>query len=134
MRRHDRCNGHKWCLGGDPQLRRCASLTNPAQRGVGEGFGAQEHIQFQSGSTKLPYGTLALGTEGIKDAISDFEDARKSDIENECLPLEFFDAEEAKAFLAQAQSGSLQTTPAETIKSPVSKWSQCWSGHFHGRA
>lgn len=28
-----------------------------------------------SGSAKLPYGTLALGTEGIKDAISGFEDA-----------------------------------------------------------
>lgn len=28
-----------------------------------------------SGSGKLPYGTLALGTEGIKDAISGFEDA-----------------------------------------------------------
>jgi len=28
-----------------------------------------------SGSSKLPYGTLALGTEGIKDAITGFEDA-----------------------------------------------------------
>ena len=28
-----------------------------------------------SGSAKLPYGTLALGAEGIKDAISGFEDA-----------------------------------------------------------
>lgn len=28
-----------------------------------------------SGSGKLPYGTLALGTEGIKDAITGFEDA-----------------------------------------------------------
>jgi len=28
-----------------------------------------------SGSGKLPYGTLVLGTEGIKDAISGFEDA-----------------------------------------------------------
>ncbi|KAG2120405.1 Metallo-dependent phosphatase-like protein [Suillus discolor] len=73
-----------------------------------------------SGSSKLPYGTLALGTEGIKDAISGFEDARKSDIENERLPPELFDAEEAKAYLAQAQSGSLPTTPADTIESPVS--------------
>jgi serine/threonine-protein phosphatase 2B catalytic subunit len=93
-----------------------------------------------SGSSKLPYGTLALGTEGIKDAISGFEDAyefisfssalplfipsphrRKSDIENERLPPELFDAEEAKAYLAQAQSGSLPTTPAtEGIESPVS--------------
>ncbi|KAG2152680.1 Metallo-dependent phosphatase-like protein [Suillus bovinus] len=73
-----------------------------------------------SGSSKLPYGTLALGTEGIKDAISGFEDARKSDIENERLPPELFDAEEAKAYLAQAQAGSLPTTPADTIDSPVS--------------
>lgn len=28
-----------------------------------------------SGSSKLPYGTLALGAEGIKDAISGFDDA-----------------------------------------------------------
>jgi hypothetical protein len=28
-----------------------------------------------SGSNKLPYGTLALGAEGIKEAISSFEDA-----------------------------------------------------------
>ncbi|KAF8131860.1 Metallo-dependent phosphatase-like protein [Boletus edulis] len=35
---------------------------------------------------RLPYGTLALGAEGIKKAISSFEDARRSDIENERLP------------------------------------------------
>ena len=28
-----------------------------------------------NGSAKLPYGTLVLGTEGIKDAISGFNDA-----------------------------------------------------------
>ncbi|KAH7882324.1 Metallo-dependent phosphatase-like protein [Phlebopus sp. FC_14] len=64
-----------------------------------------------SGSSKLPYGTLALGTEGIKDAISGFDDARKSDIENERLPPELFDAEEAKAFLAHAHSQSLPESP-----------------------
>ncbi|KAG1758030.1 Metallo-dependent phosphatase-like protein [Suillus lakei] len=73
-----------------------------------------------SGSDKLPYGTLALGTEGIKAAISSFEDARKSDIENERLPPELFDAEETKVYLAQAQSGSLSTTLADPIESPVS--------------
>ncbi|KAG2737654.1 hypothetical protein P692DRAFT_20883347 [Suillus brevipes Sb2] len=62
----------------------------------------------------------SLGTEGIKDAISGFEDARKSDIENERLPPELFDAEEAKAYLAQTQSGSLPTTPADIIESSVS--------------
>ncbi|KIM69494.1 hypothetical protein SCLCIDRAFT_102981 [Scleroderma citrinum Foug A] len=66
-----------------------------------------------SGSGKLPYGTLALGTEGIKDAITGFEDARKCDVENERLPPELFDAEEAKVYLAQAQSQSPPQTPSE---------------------
>lgn len=39
-----------------------------------------------SATGKLPYGTLALGAEGIKKAILSFEDARRSDIENERLP------------------------------------------------
>lgn len=32
-------------------------------------------LKSVSGSSKLPYGTLALGSEGIKDAITGFEDA-----------------------------------------------------------
>jgi serine/threonine-protein phosphatase 2B catalytic subunit len=32
-------------------------------------------LKSVSGSGKLPYGTLVLGAEGIKDAISGFEDA-----------------------------------------------------------
>ena len=32
-------------------------------------------LKIVSGSNKLPYGTLALGAEGIKDAINTFEDA-----------------------------------------------------------
>ncbi|KAL0088348.1 calcineurin catalytic A subunit [Phycomyces blakesleeanus] len=35
---------------------------------------------------KLPLGTLALGAEGIKSAITTFEDAKRSDLENERLP------------------------------------------------
>ncbi|KAF9127583.1 3',5'-cyclic-nucleotide phosphodiesterase (PDEase) (3':5'-CNP) [Mortierella sp. GBA39] len=38
------------------------------------------------GTTKLPYGSLALGAEGLKNAIHSFEDAKRSDIENERLP------------------------------------------------
>ncbi|KAF9438566.1 3',5'-cyclic-nucleotide phosphodiesterase (PDEase) (3':5'-CNP) [Entomortierella beljakovae] len=38
------------------------------------------------GTTKLPYGYLALGAEGLKKAIHSFEDAKRSDIENERLP------------------------------------------------
>jgi serine/threonine-protein phosphatase 2B catalytic subunit len=83
-----------------------------------------------SGSAKLPYGTLAMGAEGIKDAIRGFDDAyalfpsflrltwcltlsrrRKSDIENERLPPDLVDAdsEEGKAYI----SSSLPETPAE---------------------
>ncbi|KAK7439817.1 3',5'-cyclic-nucleotide phosphodiesterase (PDEase) (3':5'-CNP) [Stygiomarasmius scandens] len=69
-------------------------------------------LKSVSGSSKLPYGTLASGSEGIKEAIKGFEDARKSDIENERLPPELYDAEseEGRAILA---SGSLPSTPAE---------------------
>ncbi|QSL64977.1 hypothetical protein MERGE_002281 [Pneumocystis wakefieldiae] len=39
-----------------------------------------------SGNTKLPAGTLILGSEGIKNEITTFNDAKSSDIENERLP------------------------------------------------
>ncbi|KAI9355666.1 calcineurin A CNA1 [Zopfochytrium polystomum] len=38
------------------------------------------------GTTSLPVGMLATGAEGIKNAISTFEQARKADLENEKLP------------------------------------------------
>ncbi len=38
------------------------------------------------GVTSLPAGTLALGSEGIKQAICTFEQAKKADEENERLP------------------------------------------------
>nr|GAT48835.1 serine/threonine protein phosphatase 2B catalytic subunit a1 [Mycena chlorophos] len=71
-------------------------------------------LKSVSGSNKLPYGTLAAGAEGIREAISGFDDARKSDIENERLPPELFDAtsEEGKALLSSGSS-SLPSTPAE---------------------
>ncbi|KAK4054233.1 3',5'-cyclic-nucleotide phosphodiesterase (PDEase) (3':5'-CNP) [Microbotryomycetes sp. JL201] len=47
-----------------------------------------------TGSTKLPYGALANGAEGIKDSITNFSDARKSDIDNEHLPPDLIDPEE----------------------------------------
>jgi len=50
-------------------------------------------LKNASSSGKLPYGTLVLGAEGIKDAITNFEDARKSDIENERLPPDLVDPE-----------------------------------------
>ncbi|KAI8890363.1 serine/threonine protein phosphatase 2B catalytic subunit [Backusella circina FSU 941] len=39
-----------------------------------------------SSTGKIPTGTLGLGSEGIRKAITTFEDARRSDIENERLP------------------------------------------------
>ncbi|KAI0071408.1 serine/threonine protein phosphatase 2B [Panus rudis PR-1116 ss-1] len=74
-------------------------------------------LKSVSGSARLPYGTLALGAEGIKDAITGFEDARKSDIENERLPPELYDAdsEEGKAILHEA---SIPSTPEGFASSP----------------
>lgn len=55
-----------------------------------------------SATGKLPYGTLALGAEGIKKAIMSFEDARRSDIENERLPPVLFDKVPDRTFLARS--------------------------------
>ncbi|KAG6809694.1 3',5'-cyclic-nucleotide phosphodiesterase (PDEase) (3':5'-CNP) [Tricholoma furcatifolium] len=73
-------------------------------------------LKSVSGSNKLPYGTLASGTEGIREAIQGFDDARKSDIENERLPPDLFDAdsEEGKAILSSQPS-----SPGETVESPA---------------
>ncbi|KAJ7155446.1 serine/threonine-protein phosphatase 2B catalytic subunit A1 [Mycena crocata] len=78
-------------------------------------------LKSVSGSSKLPYGTLASGSEGIKNAITGFDDARKSDIENERLPPELVDAasEEGKALMSSSASSSsgasssMPTTPTE---------------------
>lgn len=47
-----------------------------------------------TGQTKLPYGALANGADGIKESITNFTDARKSDIDNEHLPPDLIDPEE----------------------------------------
>ncbi|XP_006463712.1 hypothetical protein AGABI2DRAFT_194461 [Agaricus bisporus var. bisporus H97] len=69
-----------------------------------------------SSSGKLPYGSLANGTEGIKESIQGFDDARKSDIENERLPPELFDAdsEMGKAIMSQP------STPKEIMEDQAS--------------
>ncbi|GAK62778.1 metallo-dependent phosphatase [Moesziomyces antarcticus] len=70
-------------------------------------------------SAKLPYGTLVLGSEGIKDAIANFDDARKVDIENERLPPDLIDADEAGP--ASPADGARVSSPAfEDITSPGS--------------
>jgi len=66
-----------------------------------------------SGSGKLPYGMLASGTEGIKQAINTFEEARNSDIDNERLPPLIVDAcsEEGQAIM----SPSISSFPSSPI-------------------
>src|ERR1700761_9675707 len=46
---------------------------------------------------RLPAGTLMLGAEGIKQAIHNFEDARKVDLQNEHLPPSHDDVEKRSA-------------------------------------
>ncbi|BGP00234.1 Serine/threonine-protein phosphatase 2B catalytic subunit A2 [Rhodotorula toruloides] len=57
-----------------------------------------------SGTTKLPYDTLANGADGIKNSITTFKDARKSDIDNEHLPPDLIDPEDFDAVAAAAAS------------------------------
>jgi len=64
-----------------------------------------------SGSGKLPYGTLALGAEGIKDAIQSFDDARRSDIENERLPPDLVDPEDFAPHLSSPATPDDQGKP-----------------------
>lgn len=72
-------------------------------------------LKSVAGMKELPTDTLANGAEGIKDMITNFEDARKSDIENERLPPELYDADsqEGRAMMSNPPS------PSEEISSPV---------------
>lgn len=78
-------------------------------------------LKTVSGSTRLPYGALALGAEGIKDAITSFDDARKSDIENERLPPDLVDPDNPNAMAILASSPSTPSATdgsSEAITSP----------------
>ena len=70
-------------------------------------------LKTASGQSRLPYGTLADGAEGIKNAINSFEDARKSDIENERLPPDLVDPHnpDAQAILSPMNSPVLESMP-----------------------
>ncbi|EJT99295.1 Metallo-dependent phosphatase [Dacryopinax primogenitus] len=69
-----------------------------------------------TGSNKLPYGTLALGAEGIRNAIASFEDARRADIENERLPPALIDPEDvAPTLIHTPLSDSVPGTPLEGV-------------------
>ncbi|KAI0297352.1 serine/threonine protein phosphatase 2B [Russula brevipes] len=79
-------------------------------------------LKSMSGSSKLPYGTLALGAEGIKDAIKGFDDARKSDIENERLPPDLTPAEDPHADRELSPNGveeALEEAFSSKSSSPV---------------
>lgn len=68
-------------------------------------------LKSASGTGKLPYGSLASGSEGIKEAIHNFDEARKSDIENERLPPDLIDAEDPEAsaeYFQQQAIGQMQ--------------------------
>ncbi|KAL1405274.1 3',5'-cyclic-nucleotide phosphodiesterase (PDEase) (3':5'-CNP) [Vanrija albida] len=62
-----------------------------------------------TGSANLPQGALANGAEGIKESIQGFDEARKSDIENERLPPDIIDPDEDKP---ASPSPSVPSSPA----------------------
>ena len=61
---------------------------------------------------RLPAGTLMLGAEGIKQAIHNFEDARKVDLQNEHLPPSHDDVER-KSFEDRRQALERATSEAD---------------------
>lgn len=60
---------------------------------------------------RLPAGTLMLGAEGIRQAINNFEDARKVDIQNERLPP---NVDEIRRSNEQSRHQALERTEQET--------------------
>lgn len=64
---------------------------------------------------KLPAGTLMLGAEGIKSAISGFEDARKVDLQNERLPPT---AEEVNSKEKESRDEAIQKAVKQADKDP----------------
>ncbi|KAL7419327.1 3',5'-cyclic-nucleotide phosphodiesterase (PDEase) (3':5'-CNP) [Cryptotrichosporon argae] len=69
-----------------------------------------------SGTGALPAGMLANGAEGIKEAIQGFDDARKSDIENERLPPDIIDPDEDNP---ASPSHSAPQTPSEPVSPEI---------------
>lgn len=80
---------------------------------------AVSELKSVTGGAKLPYGTLRNGAEGIKELITNFDDARKSDIENERLPPELIDVSEVKGMEDFAPS-SVGTPPGSPAGTPIS--------------
>ncbi|EFP89050.2 3',5'-cyclic-nucleotide phosphodiesterase (PDEase) (3':5'-CNP), variant 2 [Puccinia graminis f. sp. tritici] len=69
---------------------------------------AVSELKSTTAQAKLPYGALANGADGIKENIlkAGFDQARKSDIENEHLPPELIDAADVEGFEEFAESRS----------------------------
>lgn len=94
---------------------------------------AVSELKGVAGSQKLPAGQLANGAEGIKEAITSFGDARKSDIENERLPPDLIDAADVEGMEEFASSGPMSpgSPPAgspmsgvvDSNSSPFGTWS-----------
>ena len=82
---------------------------------------AMSELKSVNGTQKLPSDTLANGAEGIKESIATFGDARKSDIENERLPPDLYDASEIEGM------EEFSTSP---VAGPMSPGSPRSSGLF----
>lgn len=87
-------------------------------------------LKSSNGTGKLPYGQLASGSEGIKDAIHGFDEARKSDIENERLPPDLIDANDPEAaaeyfrqsqLLQEQEAASGGDTPMQDVSAAPRK-------------
>lgn len=81
-------------------------------------------LKTQSGG-RLPAGTLMLGAEGIKQAIHNFEDARKVDLQNERLPpspeeIEKISAEDRRAALERAATEADNDTNLQGVARRIS--------------
>ena len=95
-------------------------------------------LKSSQASGKLPYASLVLGSEGIKEVINGFDDARKVDIENERLPPDLIDADEAgpasPAEGAAARVSSPEFSPAESPVTPSSPGTSAGGGHRRGHS
>ncbi|BGP16972.1 hypothetical protein JCM10213_007418 [Rhodosporidiobolus nylandii] len=80
---------------------------------------AVSELKNVSGTTKLPYGQLANGADGIKQSITNFVDARKSDIDNEHLPPDLIDPEDFDAAVAAANAHNAAQSGDEAATSDV---------------
>jgi serine/threonine-protein phosphatase 2B catalytic subunit len=82
----------------------------PACREESESVSELKNI---SGTATLPYDQLANGADGIKESITSFGDARKSDIDNEHLPPDLIDPEDFDAAVAAANAQHGAQIPGE---------------------